>query len=61
MDILLQINNDTPISYKEFYEANTAKDVEPLSNEEFEAIKNLKVGESYITGHAAGIEIKRIS
>jgi hypothetical protein len=49
-----------PTSYWEFVVENTAEDVDPLTDEEFEEIKNLKLGKSVYNGGQAGVEIKRV-
>jgi len=50
--ILLSVNGEEPITFEEFHKINTASEVYPLSGEEFDSIKNLKVGETYYIGGA---------
>ena len=56
-DIYLFVEG-SPTTYAEFYADNTAEDVESPSDEDFEMVKNLKVGEDCQVGW---VEIKRIS
>ncbi len=60
--IWLSVDNDVPITYEEFYTENTDPDVKPLPEDDFDAIKNLAVGESiFIGGGATGkTEVKRV-
>jgi hypothetical protein len=45
--IWLSVNGEAPVTWDQFYKENTAEDVEPLTEEEFDQIKNLKVGEKW--------------
>ena len=58
--IWVSVNGEEPVTFEDFYKDNTAPDVYPLSDEEFDSIKNLRVGETYYVGGANGSEIKRI-
>lgn len=58
--IYLSVDGQEPITFEEFKRINTAKDVEPLLPEQFEAIKNLKVGETWTTGGAGNCEVERV-
>jgi len=56
--IWLSVDNNEPITYNEFHRINTDRNVEPLSAEEFEMVKNLDVGESIDVGN--GVQVKRV-
>ena len=58
IEMILTVDESEPITFQEFYKINTAEDVEPLSEEEFEDVKNLEIGKSIFLG--MGVEIKRI-
>lgn len=58
-DIWLSVDGAEPITYEEFHKANTDTRGDMLSPDEFEAIKNLKIGE--IWNETMGADVKRVS
>lgn len=60
--IWLRVNGEPEATtYETFYAENTAEDVDPLPDEDFETIKNLKPGESWEIGGAGGGTVVRLS
>jgi hypothetical protein len=58
----LQIDGDHTCSLEDFIQDNTGTDVEPLSDEDIQAVSNLEVGEEYNIGIGGGYStVKRIA
>ena len=57
-EFLLTIDDSEPVTFEEFQQTNTAEDVNPLSEEDFEKVKALQVGKSTFLEYM--VEIKRV-
>ena len=56
-DFFVSVDEEEPMSLKEFISVNTAPDVEPITAEEIESVKALGVGDSLHIGFS---EVKRV-
>jgi len=57
-NIWLSVWNESPITFQEFYDDNTADGVEQLTPEEFEMVKNMSIGD--IIEFGMGIPVERV-
>ena len=58
----LQIDGDHTCSLEDFIQDNTGTDVEPLTDEDIQAVSNLEVGEEYNIGIGGGYStVKRVA
>ncbi len=59
--IMIEVDGQEPISFQEFYSINTDPMVNAPTEEEFDRIYKLKVGEEIETGGAGSVTIKRVA
>lgn len=58
-NIWISVDHSPAVSFEEFYDVNTADDVDQLSPEEFDQIKNMEIGE--VLEFGMGVDVKRVS
>lgn len=54
--VWLTVDHSEPVTFEEFYSINTEDDVDSLSPEEFEQIKNMKIGDVLTFGMCVDVE-----
>ena len=59
-DIWLSVNKGEPVTYEQFHKVNTEPDVGEVTEEEFNSIKSMKIGDTLYFGGQGSVVVERV-